>query len=297
MSLSSFVSSLPKIFERDTIKERAEKVSENLRKYSIPAYDLAVNLYANRDPKADVLKSYLPAIRQVDTVTARSTGSFGVIRSRLMNSVKQLEQIIDKSATLFNTKETSAGLTYSKATLLRLVECAQFAERYSREFLNFCYVAESIKDLDDDISKPTEREQKTVVNGFNDFLICLNAMGMDYKVLDDYLTKLPDAVVTRVSEDTYSATMGAYKLDPLNVRNISIKWSPFWWVRSAVADWDIASTRKAQAELELLQVRAAYLERLNERVNDPALAAEIDSLQTRCSNLRLKLDNEERQNA
>jgi hypothetical protein len=294
MSLSTFVNQLPRIFERNTIKERAEKVSEYIRKYSLPAYDTAVSLYGNRDPKAEALKGYLPTIRNLDVVTARTTGALGVIRKRLENALKQMEQIITKSEALFGSKETAAGLTYSKATLIRLIECAQFAEKYSRDFLNFVYVAESIKDLDDDISKPTQREQKSVVNGFQDFMICLAAMGMDYKVLDDYLSKLPDSVVTKISEDTFVATVGAHKIDPLNVRNLTVVWSPIWWVRSVMADWDIARSKAAQAELDLLTARAAYLQRLYEKTNDPKLANEIDSLQARCSDLRLTLDNMEK---
>lgn len=293
MFLNQFVNLLPKIFERSDVYDRAKKVKEKIDKYCIPPYSQSVTLYGSKDPNAENLKKYMSIIRNSDIRTSRANGALGIILFGLENASKMMQYVMDNCDKLFNNKEISTSITYSKATIIRIVDCASFVEKYCRDFLNFCYISETLAWQPDHPAKMTERELKKIENNFSDFMICLNVISMDPTVVEGYLENMPDQVVNKLSEDTLSGVHGMATLDPLGLRSFSVKWSPGYWVSSVMNNIEIASVKKAQAELQLLTTRLMLLERKNANKPDPKLENEISSLQDRVSDLKLMLDKEE----
>ena len=293
MFLSQFVAQLPKIFERDAVYDRAKKTKEKLDKYCIPPYTQSVTLYGSKDPSAPNLKEYMSRIRNSDIRTPRSGGVLGMILFGLENASKMMQYIMDNSEKMFNNKEITNSISYTKATILRIVDCANYVEKYCKDFLNFCYISETLAWNPEHPAKLTERELKKIDQGFSDFVICLTVVSMDSSVIQNYLNNLPDSVVNKLTEDTLSGMHGSVSIDPMAMNAISVKWNPGYWITSIHTNMEIASIKKAQAELELLTTRMMLLERKKANKPDPKLEKEIELLQDRVTTLQLKLEQEE----
>jgi hypothetical protein len=209
----------------------------------------------------------------------------------LENTLKVLDLIVEKGKVIYSDNEASMGLTFQKATILRIVTVADFANKYSLDLLNYIYTVEAQATKGgegiEDISKA---EEEQLVSQFQDFCLSINVLKVDMGSLEKALAELPDAVVSEMTERTFISTIGSKKLDPFQVRNFSVRKNPFYVFGMMIAERQEKKYKVKKETVELLQLRLLHLQKLRDKTQDASLDKEINYYQNRVTSLNHELE-------
>lgn len=280
---------LPKTFKRSDVVQRSERVIEDVTLHVLPNWRTAADVWKVVTPKNAEAKKLISEIMR----DLKGSGSFADrVLDRFENAVKILSFIGDYSEKIFSTNEASMGLSYAKITLMRSLQAADFAAKYSRSLLNYlCYLETS---KDEKTGAPFKKEIEFVRDNTYNFCVALNAFQTEPKDFEKHLKSLPEASVSGLSEMTLVQTLGLSKFDPFGLRNFAVTWNPFYHIALMVAEYQSSSYREAEEETRLLQQRLLQLQQLSEGgQSDASVEKEIDVLQNRINGLKFKLSQME----
>lgn len=304
MNIITYIKGLAHRFSKNQVQKSCELVSESLRAHTIPAYVAAADLFKSSKIKSKEGTEFITTFKKLATYP-RSGTIMDAILEALENSVKLLDFVSKKADTLYADSESNLGLTFQKATYLRLVSAVTFTNDFSRKFLNYVYVLET-GNADDDFKikdSITPAEIKFVENNFSNFCVCVSILQQSIESIETNVDNLPDAIVSETSENTFESTMGRSKIDPLGLRGFSIpidisaKCNPFYFFGAIIADYQVAAYKAAKEEHELLQLRKLNLEKIYEKKPDARLQKEMEYLSNRISGLNYELSKTEAQYA
>jgi hypothetical protein len=296
MNLLSFIHDIHGRFGKNEVAKSCELTLVQLNKYTLPAYQAAGDLFKATKLGHPENIHYEREIKKL--VKGGSYNMFDSIVSSLQNAGNILTNIESKADEIFAQHESNLALSYKKATYLRLVAALTFGVEYARRFLNYVYVHE--QNHLDSAYVPKEHltpaEMKYITDNFLNFCTVLSCLNYKYEEINKKIMDLPDAQVTELTEQTYPATIGAVRIDPLNFNNfilpgdISARANPFYLIGTVIASFQVAQYTTAENELELLQMRRLNLEKLRDKSPSPALERELEKLEERVDNLRYERD-------
>jgi len=300
MSLISFFKSLPHKIGKNEVAKSCEIVLDSLREFTIPSFKSAIEITDKKGFVSAPAKTFQNELRK--EIKGTGTNMFEAILDGMLSAETILNQLRDRSETLFAEQEATLALNYQKATYLRFISAIGFAVDYSRRMLNYIYVHEShhagiIEDLNDQLPKA---EVKFVEEQFKNFCLVMRALSKNYAELEKEINDMPDAVVTELSEQTFPATLGVSKVDPLGFNNfiipgdISARWNPFYLIGTMYASFQVAQFKTGEAELELLKLRKLNLEKAYNKNPDPALQTQIEGVSARVNNLHYEMEKLEK---
>jgi hypothetical protein len=290
MNLFQYVSGLLPSFSKNAVLTSAEITKTSIREHTLPAYDTAVELWKGTKFKAKTVQVIESEIKK--GVSPKPL--FEVVQKALSNGCLILEFAGDHSKKIFSNTEANVGLTYAKATLVRVVGASEFANTYARKLINYIYIEEAIQaGVEQHVVMPPV-EVKWLHDSVNDFCIALRALTRNVEDFKKHVNGLPDAVISELTEATFSTTIGEAKTDPFELRNLSVKVSPFYLVGMWMASYQANKYKAAQAELELLQLRQLQLQKTLERTQDAKLEKELEYLQDRVNGLNYSLQKMEK---
>jgi hypothetical protein len=295
MSISSFVqTAIGTILRRDELSSSCESVAKKIREGILPEYQHAVELFGNITAKSAEIKLY-------ESQFKRRTGKAKLFQSVIdgfESGLQQLDHIADLSVKIFADEEPSAGLTFKKATYVRMVAGIGFAADYSIRLLNWLYATEEDAvgqvHAEDQFSK---HEREYIEQYFESFCVVYKAMLVNVKNLQKLVEDMPDIAVNESVEHAATANLGIDKIDPLMLNNlvspvkVSVKWNPFYLIGTIIASWQTKAYKATEDELKLLQMRRAHLEKLRRGESDPALERDIAMLADRIAVLTYELQN------
>lgn len=289
MNFYNFVVSLFPTFKRDDVIDAAIGTRKSMMEHSIQAYETAVQVWAGNSFTSKEAKALEKQFRS-ETGTPGRQNMFTGILLAMQNSLKVLDLVVQKGKALYQENEASAGLSFQKATILRVITVADFANKYSMDLLNYIYVCESKSaggDPEDGISKA---EENAIMAQFSDFCTAINVLKVDMSSLEKALNDLPDAVVSEMSERTFVATLGTKKIDALNMREFSVRKNPFYIFGMMTAENQEKKYKAKKEMLELLQLRLIQLQKLRDKKKDASLDKEIAYYQSRVTGLNHELE-------
>lgn len=303
MAIYDYLKKLTHRFGRNDIEKKCEDTLENLRTHTIPAYESASTLFKIEKIKSKEALGFASEFKRIVKGAARADSMVDHILETLNNCTTVIAYISKKAPTLYSDQESNIGLTFEKATYIRLLAAIGFTNDFSRKFLNYLYVLETANadpefSLKDNI---TPAEIKIVHDGFTNFCSAVQILSQSINVIEKKLEDLPDAIVSDSSESALAGVHGASKIDPLMLNNftipidVSVKWNPIYWAAMFIADIQIASYNAAKEEVDLLQLRKLNLEKLYEKKPDTRLQKEIEHLSSRVAGLNYKLQKLESQ--
>ena len=294
MNLLNFISGLANSFGKNDVLERCNLSKTSLIEHSIPAYTAASELFAGQKFKSKSLQDY-SAIFNKNVGNKAGGGTIGAILAILTNAVSVLDVVAELSKKMYSDREANISLTYSKATLLRLIECSEFTGDYSRKFLNYIYLEEA-KEADAEIDiKLSPNEEKWIDDGFFDFCLALNVLKLDVAIIRKHLAELPDASITESTERVFPSTLGYKRIDPFGFNGFSVKYYPLYRIGMFVAEWQANKYNEAKAELEQLQLQQLHLKKLQDGKPDAKLEKTIAYNQTRLSDMYFKVSKLEKE--
>lgn len=290
MNLLNYITNLLPNFSRDKLIESCNLTRQGIEDNTLPCYQAAAELFKGKSFKSkevnDFSKVYSKKAEKVSGV-----GMLSSIAGVLENASELLEFIADRAKDDFSNTEVSAALTYKKATIVKTVQLAEFVSTYSRKFLNYIYILEitnkdNTVDLKDSIV-PAQKEW--LETNFYNFADSCKVLLTSRKNFIKALDVIPDSAITRATEEVLPTTAGLSKIDPLNLRGISVTYSPFYLLGMVVASYQANKYKASKAELELLQVRLFQMEQTLKGTNDAALEKQVSYMQSRVDDLSFEV--------
>lgn len=296
MKLVAYLKSLFPTFTKNKVLESCSLTQQSIKEYTLPAYLEAAELFKIAGIKAKPLNEFITSYsKDVSKVTDKTFISD--ISSILEDSLLLLELIEDAAKKDISTTEASLALTYKKATLLRLIQTAEFLSVYSRKLLNYVYIIETnainpeSTSLKDSLNKV---EISFVEDNYYDFTRACGVIKAATKGFKKSYEEIPEAVISDLSEVTLPETIGLSKLDPFLMSGFidaSVVWNPFYAVGMLVANWQANNFKKTQNEFNLLQLRLFNLKNTHDKKPDAALEKEINYTQERINDLEYAIHN------
>jgi len=285
MNYTQVKAGLPKIMQRSDIIERAERVIEDINQHVLPNWRTAADVWKTVTPSNPTSKALIGDVM-------RGLKGRGGFADRVLQMFENASQILpfvsEYSRKVFATSEASMGMSYSKITLLRCLQAADFAAKYSRSLLNFICYLETNKDARGE--GPVKKEIEFIMDNTRDFCSALMVFDRDVAAFEKHLKALPDATVDDKTENTFGVLHGFNAIDPMGLRNFAVTWNPFYHVALMVAEYQATSYKEAEEETRLLQQRLLQLQQMHDGGHaDASVEVEIDNTQDRISNLKYKL--------
>jgi hypothetical protein len=289
MALFDFMKSISPSINKKDVMQTVALTTQSLKEHTLPAVKAAEGLFKGQKFKSDGAKSIESTIKRA----VESKPLFEVIHARLQNALLLLDKIESYSKRVFSEHETNLGFTYAKATCLRLAQAAELSSLYTRRLINYIYWLEAEAIGAEGIAGPKPTEIAWLNDNLNNFITALNALDKKPEVFETQLNQLPDAIVSAQSEAAFAGTLGAAKMDPFNLRALSVRWNPFYLVGMLVSEWQSDRYKSAQEEAKLLEFRLLQIEKLRDKTQDAKLDREIEVLQDRVTGLHAKISKME----
>lgn len=290
MNLYNFVKSLFPTFKRDELIDSVIAIRKSVMEHSVQAYRSADQIWGDTALVSKQAKAMEKTYRLEVGLPGRQS-MITSIYSVLENTLKVLDLVVEKGKVIYSDNEASMGLTFQKATVLRIVTVAEFANKYSLDLLNYIYVVEAQATKGgESIDNVSKAEEELLVSQFHDFCVAMNVLKVDMGSLEKALNDLPDAVVSEMTERTFIATVGSKKIDPFQVRNFSIRKNPFYILGMMSAERQEKKYKAKKETVELLQLRLMHLQKLRDKTQDASLDKEINYYQDRVTSLNHELE-------
>ena len=290
MNFYNFIVSLFPTFKRDDILDAAIGTRKSIMEHSLTAYESADQVWGKTPFSSKEVKALEKQYKSEVGISTRQS-MIGDILFALQNSLKVLDYVVQKGKVIYSDNEASAGLTFQKATILRVVSVSDFVNKYSLDLLNYIYVCET---KDTDAGKDTEgiskAEEEMVISQFMDFCVAIRVLKVNMESLEKSLAELPDATVSDMTEKTFISTMGAKKIDPLNLRGFSVRKNPFFIFGMLEAEKQEKKYKAKKEMLELIQLRLMNLQKIRDKKQDASLDKEIEYYQSRVTGLNHEIE-------
>lgn len=286
----NFIVSLFPTFKRDDILDSAISTRKSIMEHSLIAYTAASDAIGKVPFTSKQIKDLDKQYHSSVGIAARQS-MIGDILLALQNSLKILDYVAQKGKTIYGESEASAGLTFQKATILRVISVSDFVNKFSMDLLNYIYACETASTVGgEDTQGISKAEESLILSQFIDFCVAINVLKVDMSSLEKSLSELPDATVNQITEQTYVSTLGAKKIDPLGMRNFSVRNNPFYIFGMMTAERQEKKYKAKKEMLELIQLRLINLQKLRDKKQDASLDKEIDYYQSRVTGLNHEID-------
>jgi hypothetical protein len=292
MKIENYVAGLSPSMRKDQVLDDITNVRKELVQATIPAYETISTVFGKWKWKSKEMQTHATAF-------GRMVGGgqmVEVILKGLRDVSAALTVAEDYIVKTYNSEVASTAITYKKANVLQFVDAIAFLTRYARRYANYMLVCETatIPDSDTNLKEAfAPAELSYIENNFTMFCQALKAIAIPAKEVEKRIEEAPEVIVKSASASVLGETMGAKKTDSFGLNFIAAKWNPFYHIGKALAEWQVNSYNAAKEELQLVQMRKLYLEKLNAKKPDAALAQEIQYTEGRLQNLTVKIARQE----
>lgn len=302
MKLFTYLKGLFHRITRGQIQASCDSVIESLQQHTLPAYVSAEELFKSHRLNSKKAKEMVQEYSKIVGAPKGGQTMIGAIAAVLQNTAQLLAEISNKADTLFSDVESTLGMDFKKATYLRLISAAGFANDYSRSLLSYLYVVET-EGVDPQSSladQLTPAQVAWVEGNFTNFCVVMAVLSKDTSQIAAQINELPDAVVTEQTEETLTHSLGESATDPLGFHRLAIpitigvKWNPFHLIAQLRADYRVAQYECSKQQLQLLQLHKLNLEKLYVKKPDAALQKQIQALNERIGDLQMGLQEMEK---
>lgn len=288
MKVEQYISTLQPSMRKDKILDDLAVVRKELSEATIPAYESIAVLFAKWKWRSEEMKTK-------SQMFSRVMGGKGVVPTILdglkliYSNLDTVEQMVVKT---FSEELISSSITYKKATVLQYLDACMFLSKYARKFANYLLVCETqgLDESDTVLSEAFAPAELGYIEGkFLIFAQAMSALAVSGKEAIKRIDDAPDVVVKAAALGVLEQTLGSAKTDPMKLGFISAAWNPFYHIGRAIASWQVDNYNSAKEELQLVQLRKLYLEKLQAKKPDAALAQEIQYMEGRVQNLNSKI--------
>lgn len=291
-SLLDYVRRLVPSFKKNSVLSGIETTRHAIVEVNLPIYLNAGELFGLEKIQSKESKDW---ISEFD----KRVGGGGAVKATaeiLQNTVQILDFLSVDGKKVFSDVEANVGLTYQKATYIRLLEAAEFVSEYSLKWLNMIVVFETAgADGTSSRGQITPIDKKYLEDNYDAYLSALLVLSKTVKDIEKGVHNLPDAIITELTESTFPTTLGQGKIDPFNMRQFTAAVNPFYFFGMMVVEYQAKVYKRKKAEKELLELRLLNLKRIMEKNPDAGLQKEIEITADRVGDLDFDIRKKEKE--
>lgn len=290
MSIGKYVTSLLPSFEKARVEEDLRMLKDDLHENTLPPYEAAAGHFKRDAFKAGECKDFDKAFNQQVRVERAMQGRYpATIHAVLVRTEETVQMLDDQVDKLFGRDIAASGLSYTRANVLRLIEVIGFTTKYARKLLLWTYANEKAA-LKHSVGTPlTKAEIEWLVQNRQSFFMAITLLSKKSKEIEGALKLIPDMVVVPAEVEVAEQTVGAKRLDPLQMGIIPIKLNPIYHVRMAIAEYQVNRHKAGVEERRALEYRLLALKELQDGKKDAALEQQIEYTENRLKKLNHKL--------
>jgi hypothetical protein len=263
MSILSFIANLIPSFGRKDVKGKIKIIAKKLMDHVLPSLKLveqdlnpaAFKTTYARDFHKDLASVLPPGLRNAPGVAYFKLTAIAVEHARKLLDL--LDQYVDKNV---NDQIHVEGITYQKASILRLIDLLDFFAEYSSRHLSFLVASETnIEAFGLGDGNPfTPNDLKYLTSNRGSYLRLLNLLNGDPKKVLGDIEKIPEILVAETDMSAVPALAGAAS-DPLQLNAIPIISGLFYYQGIRSTDWDIEKFECMKSDARLIELRLEAL--------------------------------------
>lgn len=296
MDIKDFVSALLPTFGRDRILEDLRITKGDISNL-IPVYTEAARFFKSHKVKSELVKEKFGVFRRLVGGPGSDNAVVHIAEHlpEILSTINEVEKMV---TSWLNSNVAGEGLTIKQATVVRYSDCLYLVAKYARKFLNFVYVYEvaeypELTTLEAKDSIPKAEMQwieSSLIDFCHAYMACLGKPEQIAQQMGD----IPDIQVSRTNTHTLSNTIGPRKLDPRSMGFVASKYNPIYFVRMAIAEWQVRRYKAAKEELTALELRLVQLQKLEKNQADAKIEKQIAYLESRIQNLNYDISEMEK---
>lgn len=291
-SLLDYVRALVPSFKKNSVLSGIEQTRHAIVETVLPVYMNAMEQFAANKISSKEAKDWVSEFDK----RVGGGGPIGVTAGILQNTVQILDHLSDEGKKVFSDVEANVGLTYQKATYVRLLEAAEFVSEYSLKWLNLIVVLETAgADGSSSRGEITPIDKKYLEEHYDAYLSALIVLSKTVKDIEKGVKGLPDAVISELTESTFPTTLGQGKIDPFNMRQFSAAVNPFYFFGMMVVEYQAKVYKRKKALKELLELRLLNLKKIQEKNPDAGLQKDIEITADRVGDLDFEIRKKEKE--
>lgn len=292
MNILEFLKGLvPSFFKKD-IKQKIDQIQMTLSSIVQPAVDAFRGGLNEKQLKSSFAKDfYSNFLGYIQAPFKGDPAPYSLAVDRAStNAIKLLDLLEQFIQTRLSETVEIEGLTYQKATVLRLIEMLDFFADYSIRNLAALTAAETniLAFGKPDGNPTTKRELAYLMEHRNAYIKLIAILVSDPKTIMAKLDDVPEVYVS-AELGTTPALQGGQS-DPLHLGSIAAISFIFHWVGIRMADWDAARWDRAQKDKMTLTLRLEALKSRQRNAPDARLEAMIQGSERELVLLRDRID-------
>lgn len=278
MSLAKYIKSLLPSFERNILDDDLTNIRNELRLNTLPPLEVAVKHHGKSKFTSDFAKS-VESVFEIQFRHKYKDNIINPIHKSMLCLDKLLDFVTNEIHENFYQDISTSTMNLKQATLLRYVESAGFAIRYSRKLLD-ALLAFEIHQHNEEQALPLQVEVEWLKKNLKTYCDILNILHQEESAVKKAYDELPEVTLSPETADMVDTTYGA-KADPLKFGLVPVGLNPIYGVRMVVAKWQANRVKQAQEEKLMLELRVRYLKELRDGNQNAGLERQIETIEGR----------------
>lgn len=293
MKIQKFLSLMLPTFERSRLTEELTVLRSEIAEITLPPYVSVKEHFSRTKLQAKQCQNYDREFsRKVSPKLANQNYLWSVctVLEGLDERLDTIEKMVHKA---FAQDVGSSAISFTRANLIQYMEVLSFASRYARRLLLWTLSEEqsegtTVYKIPKAMSKAEER---WVWDNRDYFVQACRILYIPTRQLESSFAAIPDMTVAPEEVAMIEQTLGATKTDPLGFGLIPVRLNPIYYVRMAVAEWQVSRYKAALEEKRALEYRLLALK--DETAPDARLQQEIAYTEGRLQKLNKKVTDME----
>jgi hypothetical protein len=273
MSLKAFIAALTPSLEKGRVLDTVSTTKDMLLTETLVPYKDAVQ-YAGFTGPMPFKSNEVKKFNQLFQRETRSQKNFIEATTLILSGMAEGWPVLEKAVELQfkNSVTNKLGLTYQKATIMRVISLQRFAARYARRMLQYMYCKEvpaAFKNIGDTGSF-SNGEVKWLEQNAMSYCRIMKIFANPMSKILSQIELMPDVVFDAEKEGAVTAVVGTDKLNPMGMGFVPIISDVIWFVGSRWIDMQAAELQEAREEAKMLELRLAQLRSARAGENDAA---------------------------
>lgn len=262
MSLTTFIAGLLPSFSKNDVVGKIRNITKKINDIIKDELYILGDAFEESHYKSAFAKQWIKDLAPLLPSGLRSKPNpFVTVAGRAADNATKLLDLLDQ----YIGKNTPngihvEGMTYQKASALRLIELIDFFADYTSRHVHFLVASETDMVVfgHSDGNPLTPDALRYLQSNRASYLAVLNLLNADPKKTMQDLEKIPEIMVADADVSEVPALAGA-SADPLRLNAIPIISDLFHWVGVRLVDWDIERYEAAKKERRDIELRIESL--------------------------------------
>lgn len=258
MDIPSFVRNILQSFSKSDVVEKINNIASKLLKIVRPSFEIMIEELDEAQYKSNyakqVAKDFALALPTNLRSEKRPVTTF--MPKALANAATLLDQLLQYVGSSMPTNLHIEGITYQKATVIRLIDLLDFFVDYS--IRHMAYLTASETNIEDygrpDGLASTPAEFKYLEANRGTWIKMLSILQGDPKLVLKQVETIPEVFLGDLDVGSVPALAGA-AADPLHLGAIPIVSNAFRWVGIRYVHYEVERYERAMKEKRVIELR------------------------------------------